>query len=437
MIPQGKFAAVALTLGVAASASAQDVPLSQLLLQFFSPSNPVILDNPFHQAHFTAAAEASTTLALLNRDIAAQLASFPLGSSSGGFTFTLDPTLGVLSRNAESFGPLFAERALTAGKGKFTVGFTYQQNIFDKFEGFQLREGDIHLTLFHLDTNNDDSNLEPFFEGDVIDANLRLRLETNNRVVFANYGVSDRFDIGVAVPFLSVDIDASIDAQVRDVATNPFPIHRFQQTGTTSNTFVESGSAAGLGDIVVRGKFAAVQQDNFGLALGADVRLPTGDDQELLGAGATQAKLFAILNGPPKNRFNPHLNLGYTITGTSDTFGKLPDELNYTVGFDAAPATKLTVFADLVGRTLIDAERLKEEPLTLQYRTAADPTVRSFETVRLFSQTGNLTILLGSVGFKFNVVGRLLLSGNALISLTQDEGLQDKVTPVVSLDYTF
>jgi len=437
MIRQGKLVVAAFTLGVAASASAQDVPLSQLLLQFFSPSNPVILDNPFHAAHFTSQGEAQTTLIVLNRNIASQLASFPLGSSSGGFTFTLDPTLGVLSRNAASFGPLFAERAITAGKGKFTVGFTYQQNIFDRLEGFELREGDIHLTLFHVDTNADNSNLVPFFEGDVIDANLRLRLETNNRVVFANYGLSDRFDIGVAVPFLSVDIDASIDAQVRDVATNPFPIHRFARTGTGTDTFLESGSAAGLGDIVVRGKFTAVQQDNFGLALAADVRLPTGDDQELLGAGATQTKLFAIMNGAPKNRFNPHLNVGYTITGNSDTFGKLPDELNYTVGFDAAPATKLTLFADLVGRTLIDAERLSEVPRQLQYRTVTDPTVRTFETVELTAETGNLTILLGSVGFKFNVVGRLLFSANALVSLTRDEGLQDKVTPVFSLDYTF
>ncbi|HJS59020.1 MAG TPA: transporter [Vicinamibacteria bacterium] len=436
MIPRGKLAVAALTLGVAVSASAQDVPLSQLLLQFFSPSNPVVLDNPFHEAHFSSQGEAQTTLELLNRNIAAQLASFPLGSSSGGFTFTLDPTLGVLERNAASFGPLFAERAVTAGKGKFTVGLTYQQNIFDKFEGFDLREGDVHLTLFHLDTNSDHSNLEPFFEGDVIDANLRLRLETNNRVVFANYGVTDRFDIGVSVPFLSVDLRANIDSQVRDVATTPFPIHRFLN-GTTATTFVEEGSAAGLGDIVVRGKFAAVAQDNFGLALAADVRLPTGDEKELLGSGATQAKFFAIMNGAPRNKFNPHLNLGYTFTADSDLFGPLPDEFNYTVGFDAAPATRLTLFADLVGRTLIDAERLREAPRQLQYRTFADPTVRTFDTVELVSETGNLTILLGSVGFKFNVVGRLLFSANALLSLTQDEGLQDKVTPVFSLDYTF
>ncbi|HET7292735.1 MAG TPA: transporter [Vicinamibacteria bacterium] len=439
---QGKCLVATLAVCLAARASAQDVPLSQLLLQFFSASNPIILDNPFHSAHFSSQGEAQTTLELLNRNIAAQLASFPVGSSSGGFTFTLDPAVGVLTRNAASFGPLFAERAVTAGKGKLTLGFTYQQNIFDKFEGFDLREGDVHLTLYHVDINNDGSNLQEPFEGDVIDANLRLRLETNNRVAFASYGLTDRFDIGVAVPFLSVDIDASIDTTIRDVSTIGFPIHRFSQQATTTlsgmtHTFIETGSAAGLGDIVVRGKFVAVQKDNLGLGLAADVRLPTGDEEELLGSGALQAKFFAILSGNPRNKFNPHLNAGYTYTGESDLFGELPDELNYTAGFDAAPTPKLTVFADVVGRTLIDAELLEQEALQLQYRTLTNPTVRTFDTTQLVSRTGNMTILLGSVGFKYNPAGRLLFTANALVSLTQNDGLQDKVTPVFSLDYTF
>ena len=437
MIRQGKVVVAALALNVAAPVWAQDVPLSQLLLQFFSPSNPLVLKTNFgHEAHFGSVAEAQTTLNLLNRNIASQLTSFPLGSSSGGFTFTLDPTLGVLSRNATSFGPLFAERAITSGRKKFTVGVSYQQNIFEKLEGLDLRAGDIHLALFHQDVNGDGSNLDPFYEGDVIDSSLSLRVETNTRVLFGNYGVTDRLDIGLVVPFVSVDIDSSITAQINDLATNPFPVHRFLN-GTKTNVFTESGGAAGLGDIVVRGKFAAVQKDNFGFALAADVRLPTGDEQDLLGAGTTQAKVLAILSGSPKAKFSPHLNVGYTITGTSDVFGSLPDELNYTAGFDAAPAPRFTVFADVVGRTLIDAERLTSGPRQLQYRTFADPTVRTFDTTELVPETRNLTLLLGSAGFKFNIVSRLLLSGSVLVSLTQDDGLQDKLTPVVSLDYTF
>jgi hypothetical protein len=413
------------------------VPLSQLLLQFFAPTNPVVLQTGFgHEAHFSSQTEAQATLSLLNRNIASQLTSFPLGSSSGGFTFTLDPALGVLSRNTQSFGPLFAERSVTAGKGKFTIGTSYQRSTFDKLEGNDLGAGDIHLTLTHQDVNRDGSNLNPFFEGDFIDSALSIDLTNDTFVVFGNYGITDRFDVGVSVPVVRVEMNAAIDMEIMDIATSPLPIHVFVGGGKTA-TFNESGSASGIGDIVLRGKLNVVDQDNFGLALATDVRLPTGNAEELLGAGATQAKLFAILNGAPQGKFNPHLNIGYTFTGESDTFGKLPDEFNYTVGLDASPATKLTVFADLVGRTLIDAERLIGVPSELSYRTRTDPTVRVFETMELVSETGNLTILLGSLGFKFNVASRLLVSANVLVSLTQNDGLQDKVTPVLSLDYTF
>src|SRR5215510_7306911 len=108
MTRQVGFVVAAIAVILAAPAQGQDVPLSGLLLQFFSPSNPVILDNPFHGAHFGSAPEAQATLALLNRGLrsgASQLTSFPLGSSSGGFTFTLDPTLGIFERHAASFGP--------------------------------------------------------------------------------------------------------------------------------------------------------------------------------------------------------------------------------------------------------------------------------------------------------------------------------------------
>jgi hypothetical protein len=52
------------------------------------------------------------------------------------------------------------------------------------------------------------------------------------------------------------------------------------------------------------------------------------------------------------------------------------------------------------------------------------------------SQTGNLDLFLASVGFKLNPVGRLLLMGNLLIALGNN-GLQDEVTPVFGIDYTF
>ena len=41
----------------------------------------------------------------------AQFANFPLGSSTGGFTYSFDEQSGVYTRNTQSFGPAFTERA--------------------------------------------------------------------------------------------------------------------------------------------------------------------------------------------------------------------------------------------------------------------------------------------------------------------------------------
>ena len=58
----------------------------------------------------------------VNRALLTMLSTYPLGSPSGGFTYTIDPALGTLTRSSESFGPSFAERALTTGRGKVSAG---------------------------------------------------------------------------------------------------------------------------------------------------------------------------------------------------------------------------------------------------------------------------------------------------------------------------
>ena len=52
---------------------------------------------------------------------AVEIATAPLGTSSGGFVFKLDPSTGLLARTTTTFGPAFFERALTSGEGKISV----------------------------------------------------------------------------------------------------------------------------------------------------------------------------------------------------------------------------------------------------------------------------------------------------------------------------
>ena len=56
---------------------------------------------------------------------ALEIATTPFGTSSGGFVFRLDPATGLLARTATTFGPSFADRALTSGEGQVSIGASF------------------------------------------------------------------------------------------------------------------------------------------------------------------------------------------------------------------------------------------------------------------------------------------------------------------------
>jgi hypothetical protein len=80
-------------------------------------------------------------------------------------------------------------------------------------------------------------------------------------------------------------------------------------------------------------------QTGGGLAAAAAVRLPTGNEMDLLGTGATQVKVLLVYSAD-MGRFAPHLNAGYTWSQ-----GDLTQTLvrPSCVGFNA-PAACDTVF---------------------------------------------------------------------------------------------
>src|SRR6185436_13085860 len=61
----------------------------------------------------------------IHEQVGSQVSLFPIGSSSGGFTYRYDSALGTFSRTTGTFGPAFAERAETNGRGKFSFGMNY------------------------------------------------------------------------------------------------------------------------------------------------------------------------------------------------------------------------------------------------------------------------------------------------------------------------
>ena len=69
---------------------------------------------------------------------ALEIATAPFGTSSGGFVFKLDPATGLLVRTATTFGPSFAERAITSGEGQVSVGVNFRSTTYDKISDLSL-----------------------------------------------------------------------------------------------------------------------------------------------------------------------------------------------------------------------------------------------------------------------------------------------------------
>jgi hypothetical protein len=408
-----------------------------------------------------------------NTQIATQFATFPLGSSSGGLTYEFDPTVGTLRRGSSSFGPLFAERALTIGRRKLSAGFNCQRTSYSTFEGQNLDDGSIKFYLRHQDcchfanpgnltgfsTTPPDGQdrLNPPFKGDLIEAALSLEATTHTAAVFANYGVTDHWDVGLAVPFVRVKLEAGVNARILRLVTASAPtVHAFDYNNPDAPLVLRrSGSASGLGDVLLRSKYHFLRRAGGGLAAVVDLRIPTGDDNELLGAGGVQAK-FLLVASSERGRWGQHLNIGYTTAGgrvggafAGLTPAALPDEINYSGGAEFVVTPRLTVVGDLVGRTLRGAGRLDlvskgfeyNEPSTL-VRLPPGPgcggfvgfTCRTAYFHEFAPRSADLRLMLGAAGVKFNPAGNLLFSASVLFPLT-NAGLRSRVTTMIGMDY--
>lgn len=440
-----KCAALVLLLSIAPLVQAQETGgtlnlrdlLTSFLLNGITLAAPPDIGVPSHAAHFIS--EDSLQFAAVQQfsnQFATQISSYPLPSPGGGFTYELDPALGVLTRSSESFGSVFGERADTIGKNRFNFGINHSAFSYEKLGRYDLRDGDLKLVFTHQDVNNDHSNFQPWVEGDIITAQLFLKVQSDITAFIVNYGVTERLDVGAAIPMVNVSLDARSNLAVQRLATGiTSPIHVFRN-GTQNDVISQSGSASGVGDVALRVKYGLLKQPRRGVALAVDVRLPTGEQRDLLGTGAARVGVTAI-GSFTTGRFSPHLNLGYSVSQDVDDLEQ-PNELTYVVGFDLAVSPRLTLGADLLGTRRFDTGVVKVEDTEFQANVAPSgpPQIITASFPRLAVAGGDATTYLGSIGVKANPIGNLLLTINGLFGVAGD-GLQPRFAPMFGIDYSF
>ena len=253
-----------------------------------------------HAAHFTSSALQS--FSPLNAEIGTQLSQLPFSSPASGFIFSFNPSLGVVTRQTENFGPILTERADTIGKHKLFVGFSYQYFNFDKADGVDLKNFGVvfqHESEAELCTPGSPITCvdgEPVFQRDIIATQNRIDLKVHQFTAVGTFGVTDRLDLSVAIPILDVRMAVFSDATINsfETATDipPCCVHRFDPANadphenlitTAHATFFNNNNASGIGDVIFRGKFQVLRREKAGLAVGLDVHTPTGDEKNFLG----------------------------------------------------------------------------------------------------------------------------------------------------------
>jgi hypothetical protein len=408
--------------------------LSRIFTELYGPEGLVVnslaslAGGVSHSAHFNSGFESE--FSQFGTALTGQIVSLPLPAPASGFTYQFDPGLGVFTRSTSSFGPILAERAETIGARRVSMGFAYQRLAFDSIENIDLQSVPAVFT-------HDNAELRGGRE-DVITTVNSIDSEVTRSAAFLTYGVTNDLDISIAVPYVTTDIVVTSDATIQRIGTTVPEIHFFRGADDgigDRRIFTAFGHASGIGDMTIRMKQAIKKSPRNGFALGLDLRLPTGDESNLLGTGAPAVQPFGAWSAT-FGTFAPHINLGYQWNGSSVLAGDiesgvsedLPDVVVYALGAVVAVHPRITLALDVLGRYIIDSPRVELSDFHALDGRSVYPNI-TFDT-------GSINELSSAVGLKINVAGRLLVNTNLLVRLN-DGGLRDKVSPLVGIEYAF
>ncbi len=433
------------------SAAKRSSDLVCIVPQVYGPGGLVGVDNggpltatEFHEVHFQASS--INNLGPINAEIGVQLSQVPLASPVSGFIFAN----GVM-QEATSFGPVLADRAETLGKRRIFVGASYEYFDFDKADSVNLRsfgavfQHEQEPTICQEFPATQCLDGEPVYTRDIVATQNRIDIKVHQVTLVGTYGLSDRLDVSLALPIVDARVSMTSNATISNFEDGP-PNHTFAPiTDNPRETYISpfnailtnSGSSAGIGDLRLRGKFVAWRdsKEKSAVAVGLDLRLPTGDAYKFQGSGTWGLRPFVIYSYSA--RISPHASAGFegngnsvlagTVTSQPVTTAQLPNVFTYSAGADASIRRWVGISGDFIGTSLLNESRIENSTFT-DYHNLTHPNVTTF------TSTVNQANI--SLGAKVRPLARLLITGNVLFRLN-DAGLHFKPSPLIGASYTF
>jgi hypothetical protein len=448
-----------------------------------SLSDPAFGNIVLNGSNFTVSQNIVQLSNALNASISTALSIIPLSSPASGVIVRKDPATGAELPVSSTLGPIFTERAETIGKGRFYVGISSQNFHFTKFNGTSLNALNI---LYSGGDTSKVATLSTLPATFAVGMDVRLAQD----IAFITYGVTDRVDLSVGLPMIHSSVSArTYNAQI--YAGNGFGTNGSScwcvstftpgyPTLTLGQINQTSMSKTGFGDLLLRAKGTVVRKSNIVVAVGGDIRFPTGDEQNYLGVGTTTYKPFAAVSlytKPFRNGMvlSPHVDAGWQFSGKSilggqltgtpltqntangsvnyigapfiATKGYLPDVFTWAAGAELAVGRHNTLVADLLGNQVGTIHGIPGATTQTVDNVALPTGPNGDATGAAVPTKGSATGLVSagrisygqynaSFGYKSRIAGNLVANFNLLVRL-DNNGLTARVTPLFGLGYSF
>src|SRR5262249_18147866 len=217
----------------------------------------------------------------------------PVASASAGVVYTYNPELETLERHPGVLGPILGERAETLGPGRVALQLSYSfvhlstingepfdhlvnrkfvkgQFLFFPNGGVTLKDGRfVTLLPVHVALDID------------VDANLIAPSVT--------YGVTRDLDVNITLPIVQTSLDVRAKTQVPDPRFPQFMLAPGDPNAETG-VLEASDSSAGIGDLLLRAKYALWRGAPVDVAVGLGLSLPTGRADDFQGSGTTRVQ---------------------------------------------------------------------------------------------------------------------------------------------------
>jgi hypothetical protein len=438
---------LAIILLVAASWHPADAQLNTVFSDIFNEvlRTRLQLSPGKHANHFVPAANKANAelVPALNSLITGDISSFPLSTTSPriGFDFSSGRPVAVTG----SLGPILAETADPVGKGRIMVEASYTYLDLDEFRG--LPTDQMQFTFTHQSVTPGEPALgENTNESDLINLVMDLHTRVSIGALTATWGVTDNFDLSVAIPVISVRLNGTAKATIDSYtfASGGSAHHYFggdSLNPVLTTTVPYDQSATGIGDVALRFKYNLLQGSGVNAAALLDIRFPSGKVADFLGSGRPAYRVWGILSGT-MGEMTPHLNIGYA----RKIAALQSDAIEFRAGFDNKLSSKMTFAFDLLGQ--IDLNSNKAIHLAPGTATIIDmidsvrnnsssgrlPNVESVRTISLSNipDANNDDTVSMAAGFRYAPSESVMLFANVIAPLNK-RGLRASVAPTIGV----